>query len=74
MREVFIIGGGAVYKQGLALCRRVYLTCVSHRSEDATVFFPALHKADWTVVSEESHPADEKHAYPYRFITLDRKE
>lgn len=71
--EVFIIGGGAVYKQAIDLCQRVYLTCVAHRSEDATVFFPALDEADWTVVSEESHPSDEKHSYSYQFITLDRK-
>lgn len=72
-QEVFIIGGGAVYKKALDLCQRIYLTRVSHWNEEATVFFPVLRAEEWNVIFEEPHSADEKHAYPYQFFILERK-
>lgn len=71
--EVFIIGGSSVYHEALALCERIYLTRVEHMHPEATVFFPALNPEEWNVLEENSYPADEKHAHPYRFITLERK-
>ncbi len=71
--ELFIIGGGSVYAQALPLCNRIYLTRVAHHHAQATVFFPALDEKDWNVLACEAHPADEKHQYPYEFLTLERK-
>ena len=71
--EVFIIGGSTVYREAHALCDRIYLTRVEHMHPQATVFFPALNPEEWNVIEEEPHPADEKHAHPYRFLTLERK-
>lgn len=72
--EIFIIGGGSVYGEALALCDRIYLTRVEHTHPEATVFFPPLNPDEWETLAKESYPADEKHAYPYQFLTLERKK
>lgn len=72
-REVFVIGGGQVYEEAMPLAGRVYLTRVMTELEGDT-FFPELRQEDWELQSRRSFPADEKHAYPYRFETWQKKE
>ena len=72
--EVFIIGGGMVYREALPLADKLYLTHIHHAWEDADTFFPTLSASDWQEISREEHPADEQHAYPYTFATYLRKE
>ncbi len=50
--EVFIIGGGEVYRQALPIAERIYLTMV-HASYEGDTFFPALNPNEWKVVKEE---------------------
>lgn len=50
--EVFIIGGGEVYRQALPFAERIYLTLV-HASYEGDTFFPALNPNEWKVVKEE---------------------
>ncbi len=50
--EVFIIGGGEVYRQALPLPERIYLTLV-HANYEGDTFFPALNPNEWKVVREE---------------------
>ncbi|HOC35935.1 MAG TPA: dihydrofolate reductase [Tenuifilaceae bacterium] len=50
--EVFIIGGGEVYRQALPLAERIYLTLV-HANYEGDTFFPALNPNEWKVVREE---------------------
>jgi len=49
----------------------VHMTRV-HATVDADTFFPVLDAADWEEISREDHPADERHAYGYSFLTLRR--
>ncbi|HZY39362.1 MAG TPA: dihydrofolate reductase [Mucilaginibacter sp.] len=70
--EVFIVGGAEIYKQALRLTNRIYLTIIHHHF-DGDSFFPELSKNDWKEVSHENHPADEKNAFPYSFVTFDRR-
>ena len=72
--EVFIIGGGIVYREALPLADKLYLTHIHHAWEDADTFFPTLSASNWQEVSREEHPADEQHAYPYTLATYLRKE
>lgn len=69
--EVFIIGGGEIYRQSLPLLDRLYLTEVDVRPE-GTVFFPELDLAEWRLVSEEAHQADEQNEHDYVFKVLER--
>ena len=71
-KEPFIIGGGQIYKLALEanLVDRIYLTKV-HHTFDGDTFFPALNNK-WKEVNKTVNIADEKHAYDYDFISLER--
>ena len=71
-KEPFIIGGGQIYKLALEnnLVDKIYLTKV-HHAFDGDTFFPELNN-EWKEVHKTVNKADEKHAYDYDFITLER--
>jgi dihydrofolate reductase len=69
--EIFVIGGGEVYKQALSFADRVYLTRV-HAEIEGDVFFPDLDDG-WVEVARERHESDEKHAYAFTILTFDRR-
>jgi dihydrofolate reductase len=71
--DVYIIGGGQIYKQALEFCDKLELTIVHHTFEDADTFFPTFDKTEWTLTFEEFHPADEKHQFAFTFKTFERK-
>ena len=64
--EVFVIGGGEIFRLVLPRADRLYLTLVHARVEGDTTF-PSFDLATWALEEEEHHPADEKHAYPFTF-------
>ncbi|GGG48690.1 dihydrofolate reductase [Hymenobacter glacieicola] len=70
--EVFVIGGGEIYRQALPAADVVYLTEV-HHSFAGDVTFPELNPADWREESRERHEPDDKHAYAFSFVTLRRR-
>jgi dihydrofolate reductase len=69
--ECFIAGGEAIYREGLAVADRVYLTRVDAEPEGDT-FFPALPAADWKQVGLIAHAIDERHAHAFTIETWDR--
>lgn len=71
--EVFIIGGGTIYKEALKYTDKLYLTRV-HESFDADTFFPEINFEEWEEVSNEKFPVTEKNKYAYSFIDLVRKK
>lgn len=70
--EVFIIGGGEIYRQALPYLDRIYLTEVDTLIPDAEVFFPALEPDEWIEIGREEHGADDKNPHDYVFRTLQR--
>ena len=70
--EVFIIGGGEIYKQSIELADKIELTRV-HTSLDADTFFPEINLEIWKLINEEYHPKDEKHQYDFTFQTFIKK-
>jgi len=69
--EVFIIGGGELYRHALPLADRLELTIV-HAAIEGDTSFPELDLKDWKLIAEEHHEADERHAYPFTFRTYER--
>jgi dihydrofolate reductase len=68
--ETIIFGGAEVFRQFLPMADRIYLTQVDADVGGDTYFdFPAT---DWVVRDGKAHPADERHAYPFKFLTLER--
>lgn len=72
VNEIFIIGGGEIYKQAMPLAQRIYMTRVHSRPEGDT-FFPAIDEKEWRLLSNTDHPADENHQYAYSFQVWERK-
>jgi dihydrofolate reductase len=71
--EVFIIGGGEIYKQSIDVADKIELTRV-HTEVEADTFFPEIDPKKWKVVFEEQHLKDEKHAFDFTFITYQKIE
>ncbi len=70
--ELVAIGGAEIYRLLLPLAHRIYLTHV-HADVPGDTFFPAFDPAQWDDVEYRTHPADERHAYPVTFVTLERR-
>jgi dihydrofolate reductase len=70
-KEIFIIGGGEIFKQTIDIVSRIYLTRV-HAVIDGDTFYPEIKKGQWKLVSEQSFPSDEKHNYSYTFEVWER--
>jgi dihydrofolate reductase len=70
-KEVFVIGGGEIFKQVLPQANRVYLTRV-HTSIEGDTFFPELPQKDWQLLTQLDFAADAKHKYGYSFQVWQR--
>lgn len=73
--EIFIIGGGEIYRQTLPLIDRLYLTIV-HQDYEGDTFFPEFNWNDFTITREDRHDAssDSGGDQPaFTFFTLERK-
>lgn len=70
--EVFIIGGGEIYRQAMALADRLYITYIDVDVPEGDVFFPEFDKSQWYTLLEEVHQKDEKNPYNYTFSILER--
>jgi len=71
-KEVFIIGGGQIYRQSLPLANKLYITEIKESFEGDT-YFPELKKAAWQEISRQNHPKDERHAHTFDFVVYQRK-
>ncbi|GHC57032.1 dihydrofolate reductase [Ulvibacter litoralis] len=69
--QPFIIGGGEIYHLGIALADKIELTRVQGNF-DADAFFPEIPEAEWKLISEVTHPKDERHNYAFSYQTFVR--
>ncbi len=70
-RELFVIGGGEIYRECMPRATKIYLTRV-HATLEADTFFPAIDQRIWKQTGQLHFKADEKHAYDYSFETWER--
>ena len=71
-KELMVIGGGEIYALAIDLAKRMHLTWVDIETRSADTHFPRFDPSSWTIVSEQSHPADDKHSVPFRFADYQR--
>ncbi len=71
--KIFVIGGGRLYRATIGLADRLSLTRIHHSFSDADTFFPEINFDEWTLTKKEAHAADNKHRYPYTFLTYSKK-
>ncbi len=65
--EIFIIGGGEIYKRTLPLVHRIYLTRI-HLDFPGDVTYPELDPKEWKLVSQ----LDRTEPVPFSFLTFER--
>jgi len=70
--QPYIIGGGEIYKQALAIADKIELTRV-HENFDADTYFPKIDHTIWKETAHKFHSKDEKHDYEFTFLTYERK-
>jgi dihydrofolate reductase len=70
--ELVAIGGAEIYRLLLPLARRIYLTHVL-ADVPGDITFPEFDPTQWADLECSSQPADEEHAYPLTFMTLERR-
>ena len=69
--ELFIIGGGEIYRMGLTIADRIYLTEIDGAFE-GQVTFPEFSSSDWTEVSRKHHAKDDRHQYAFDFVIYEK--
>jgi dihydrofolate reductase len=69
--QVFVVGGRQIYELALSLCDRMYWTAVDADVPGDT-FFASVDWSQWELVSETSHPADERNEFATSFRVYHR--
>lgn len=69
--EVVIIGGGQLYQEMLSQADRLYITLIDAHIEGDT-FFPDWTTMVWNEIERIAHVKDDRHAYEFEFVTLQR--
>ncbi|MEJ2420875.1 MAG: dihydrofolate reductase [Acidobacteriota bacterium] len=67
--EVFVAGGGEIYRQAMPLADRIYLTVV-HRKFEGDVTFPEIPSGEFEEISRRDETAD---AIPYSLLVFERR-
>lgn len=71
--DVFVVGGAEVYRAALPRADRLFLTRV-HATVDGDTFFPDVDWSAWTLVEEQFHPADARHAHAFTLRQYERRD
>src|SRR3989344_4986634 len=70
--EIFVIGGGEIYKQAMQYADKLYITHVDAEEKDADTFFPEIIPILWNEISRKEHKADEKNPHDYTFSIYEK--
>jgi len=71
-KEVFVIGGAAIFSLLLPYTDTLYLTKINHNFNGDT-FFPDLDEEKWHTVSKRKGIRDSKNNYDFEFVVLKRR-
>lgn len=71
-RRLYILGGGAIYRQTIDLANELIVTEVHIRIEGETLF-PPIDPQHWQEVWREDHRRDEENPLDYSFVRFERR-
>lgn len=63
--NIWIIGGGEIYKQTLPLAQKLYVTQIDYDAPHADTFFPAISPIQWQEISNQAGIEKQIH---FRFL------
>ncbi len=67
-KEIFVIGGGDVYRQSLPYVDTMYITEVKGVFPYADTFFPEFSKNEWHETQRTHNEKDGEHEYEFDFV------
>ena len=70
--EIFVIGGGSVYRQFMPFADRLYITHV-HKKAPADVWFPRIDRRKWKVIEKEECISGDDKKIPYSYMVYERR-
>ncbi|MCB0348870.1 MAG: dihydrofolate reductase [Bdellovibrionales bacterium] len=65
LSEIFIVGGGEIYKETMSIADRIYYTEIGHIVDGGEVYYPEIPLKEFNLVSEDKRPG-------YNFMVFDR--
>lgn len=71
--EIFVIGGGTVYRQFMPIADRLIITHV-HRKAPADVYFPEIDPQIWEAVEKEEYIEKGEDVVPYSYVIYRRRK
>lgn len=72
-QEIFVVGGGEIYKLAMPYVDKMYLTFVDAEIP-ADTYFPEFDEGNWRVIDTTPHATDDRHAFAFTFKTYERKK
>ncbi len=66
--EVFVIGGGEIYKEFMPYVNKLYVTEV-HKKFNGDAYFPIIDNAIWKEIKRENYEDE----IPYSFVVYERR-
>jgi dihydrofolate reductase len=69
--EIFIIGGGSIYRQFMPLADKLYITHV-HSTAPADVYFPRIDLNIWEITYIEDFKISKTTSIPYTYTVYER--
>ena len=70
-KQIFILGGGEVFRQSLSIASHMYLTII-HAYIEGDTYFPEFDTRRWKLLKESHHSSDHANPYDYSFIEYTR--
>jgi len=72
-KELFLIGGEQIYRLGMPLADKIYLTRI-HTELEGDTFFPSIDNNAWELTSSEIQENDPKSLYTYTFQVWEKRK
>lgn len=69
--EVFIVGGGEIYRNTLDMADRIYITVIDHDYEGDT-YYPAIDFSDYKVISRIENHADFQNPHDWTYWIIEK--
>lgn len=69
--EIMVAGGAEIYRLGLAVATRLYVTRV-HADVTGDTYFPDVDWSEWKEARTESFDADDRHSHPFSISVYNR--
>jgi dihydrofolate reductase len=71
--EIFIIGGGSIYRQFMPIADRLYITHV-HKKAPADIYFPEIDLKIWKIKEKEDFITGDKDGIPYTYTIYEKRK